>query len=61
MKYKNIEITPCILPDNNAIQLEINNKSSSRKYSNLVEQHIAQQSVDHRRNKGGNQKVPKIC
>jgi hypothetical protein len=33
-KYKKIEINPCILSDNNAIKLELNNKSSSRKYSN---------------------------
>jgi endonuclease/exonuclease/phosphatase family metal-dependent hydrolase len=30
-KYKKIEITPCILSDHNAIKLECNNKSSSRK------------------------------
>jgi hypothetical protein len=33
-KYKKIEITPCIIPDHNAIKLELNNKSNSRKYSN---------------------------
>jgi hypothetical protein len=33
-KYKKIEITPCTLSDHNAIKLELNNKSSSRKYSN---------------------------
>jgi hypothetical protein len=32
-KYKKIVIMPCILPDHNAIQLELNNKSS-RKYAN---------------------------
>jgi hypothetical protein len=31
-KHKKIEITSCILPDHNAIKLELNNKSS--KYSN---------------------------
>jgi hypothetical protein len=41
-KYKKIEITPCILSDHSAIKLEL---------------YIAQQSVDHRKNKGGNQKV----
>jgi hypothetical protein len=33
-KYKKIEITPCILYDHNAIKLELNNKSSSTKYTN---------------------------
>jgi hypothetical protein len=33
-KYKKIKITPCILSDHNAIKLELNNKSSSKKYSN---------------------------
>jgi hypothetical protein len=33
-KYKKIEITPWILSDHNAIKLELNNKNSSRKYSN---------------------------
>jgi hypothetical protein len=32
-KFKKIEITPCILSDHNAIKLELNNKSSSRKYA----------------------------
>jgi exonuclease III len=31
---KKIEITPCILSDHNAIKLELNNKSSSKKYTN---------------------------
>jgi hypothetical protein len=33
-KYKKIEITPCILPDHNTIQPELNNKNNSRKYAN---------------------------
>jgi hypothetical protein len=33
-KYKKIEITLCMLSEHNAIKLELNNKSSSRKYSN---------------------------
>jgi hypothetical protein len=33
-KYKNIEITLCILSSHNAIKLELNNKSSSRKCTN---------------------------
>jgi hypothetical protein len=33
-KHKKIEIILCILPDHNAITLELNNKRSSRKYSN---------------------------
>jgi hypothetical protein len=33
-KYMRIEITPCLLFDYNAIKLEYNNKSSSRKYTN---------------------------
>jgi endonuclease/exonuclease/phosphatase family metal-dependent hydrolase len=32
-KYKKNEITPCMLSDHNAIKLELNNKSSSRKCS----------------------------
>jgi hypothetical protein len=31
--YKKIEIIPCILPDQNEIKLELNNKSSRRKYT----------------------------
>jgi exonuclease III len=31
-KCKKIEITPCILSDHNALKLEVNNKSNSRKY-----------------------------
>jgi hypothetical protein len=31
---KKIEITPCILSDDNTIKLELNNKRNSRKYSN---------------------------
>jgi hypothetical protein len=34
-KYKKIEIIPCILSDQNAIKLELNNKNSSRKYVNI--------------------------
>jgi exonuclease III len=33
-KYKEIEIIPCILSDQNLIKLECSNKSSSRKYAN---------------------------
>jgi hypothetical protein len=33
-KYKKIETTPCILSHHNAIKLEINYKSNSRKYTN---------------------------
>jgi hypothetical protein len=33
-KYKKTEITPCILSKHNAIKLELNKKSSSRKYAN---------------------------
>jgi hypothetical protein len=33
-RYKQVEITLCILSDHNAIKLELNNKSSSRKYPN---------------------------
>jgi hypothetical protein len=32
-KYKKSEITPCILSDHNTIKLELNKKSSSRKYT----------------------------
>jgi exonuclease III len=34
IKYKNIEITSCILSDHNAMKLVINNKSNSRECSN---------------------------
>jgi hypothetical protein len=33
-KHKKTEMIPCILSDHNAMKLELNNKSSSRKYSN---------------------------
>jgi hypothetical protein len=33
-KYKKIEITPCILSIHNAIKLELNDNSNSRKYAN---------------------------
>jgi hypothetical protein len=33
-KYKKIEIIPCILSDQNALKLEINNKNSSKKHAN---------------------------
>jgi hypothetical protein len=33
-KYKKIEITPCILSDNNALKLELNNQNNSRKHAN---------------------------
>jgi hypothetical protein len=33
-KHKQIELNLCILSDHNAIKLELNNKSSSKKYSN---------------------------
>jgi endonuclease/exonuclease/phosphatase family metal-dependent hydrolase len=33
-KYKKTETISCMLPDHNAIKLELNDKSNSRKYSN---------------------------
>jgi hypothetical protein len=33
-KYKKIEITSCILSDQNALKLEVYNKNNSRKYTN---------------------------
>jgi hypothetical protein len=33
-KYKKIEIIPCILYDNNALKLELNNKNNSKKHAN---------------------------
>jgi hypothetical protein len=33
-KYKEIEITPCLLSNHNTIKLEFNNKRNNRKYSN---------------------------
>jgi hypothetical protein len=33
-KYKKIEIIPCILSDHNALKLELNNKSNSKKHPN---------------------------
>jgi hypothetical protein len=29
-KYKKTEIIPCILPDHNALKLEVNNKNNSK-------------------------------
>jgi exonuclease III len=52
-KYKKIEITPCILSDHNTIKLELNNKRSSRKYSNNWRLNPTLLN-DHRRNKRGN-------
>jgi hypothetical protein len=34
IKYKKIEIIPCILTDHNALKLELNNKNNSRKHAN---------------------------
>jgi hypothetical protein len=36
-KYKKIEIMPCILSDNNALKLELNNRSNSKKHANSWE------------------------
>jgi exonuclease III len=33
-KYKKIEIIQCILPDHNALKLELNNKNNSKKHAN---------------------------
>jgi hypothetical protein len=33
-KYKKIKIIPCILPDHNALKLEISDKKSSKKHAN---------------------------
>jgi hypothetical protein len=33
-KFKKIEITPCIISDNNGIKLDLNNKRNPRKYLN---------------------------
>jgi hypothetical protein len=33
-KYKKIKIIPCILPYQNGLKLELNNKNKSRKYAN---------------------------
>jgi hypothetical protein len=33
-KYKKIEIIPCILPDHNALKLELNNKTKVKKHAN---------------------------
>jgi hypothetical protein len=43
-KYKKIEIIPCILSDQNALKLELNNKNSNKKTCKQLEaeQHIAQ-------------------
>jgi exonuclease III len=37
-KYKKIEITPCILSDQNALKLELNNKNNSKKHANSWKQ-----------------------
>jgi hypothetical protein len=43
-KYKKSGLIPCILSDHDAIKVELNNQSSSRKYTRKLEaeQHIAQ-------------------
>jgi hypothetical protein len=33
-KYKKIEIIPCILSDQNAIELDLNNKNKDKKHAN---------------------------
>jgi hypothetical protein len=33
-KYKKIEIIPCILSDQNALKLELNNKNNTKKHAN---------------------------
>jgi endonuclease/exonuclease/phosphatase family metal-dependent hydrolase len=33
-KFKKIKITPCVISDHNGIQIELNNKTNHRKYSN---------------------------
>jgi hypothetical protein len=53
-------MTTCILSEHNTIKLELNNKSRSKNTQMEAEQHIAQQSVNHRRYMGGNQNVPGI-
>jgi hypothetical protein len=53
-KYKDIEITPCILSDHNAIKLKFNNKKTA---GNIQITHCSI-SMGHRRTKRGNQKVP---
>jgi tRNA nucleotidyltransferase/poly(A) polymerase len=42
-KYKKIEIIPCILSEQNALKLELNNKNNSKKIFKQLEaeQHIA--------------------
>jgi sensor histidine kinase YesM len=61
-KYVIIEINPYILSDHNKIKLELNNKSSSRKYSSNWRLNITllnnQQVTEEIREK--NQKVPGI-
>jgi hypothetical protein len=54
-KCKKIQITHCILSDHNSIKLELTKKSNSRKYGN----NCRLNSLDHRRNKRGNQKCPR--
>jgi hypothetical protein len=51
-KYKKTEITPCLISNHNALKLELK-KNSSKKYTKKLkaEEHIAQLSVCHRRNK----------
>jgi hypothetical protein len=33
-KFKRIELTPCIMSDNNGIKLDLNNKKNHKRYSN---------------------------
>jgi hypothetical protein len=58
-KYNKIDLTSCILCDHNAIKLDLNNKSTSKNYTSWGLNNTLFNSY-HRRNKGGNKKVPGI-
>jgi hypothetical protein len=38
IKYKKMEIIPCILPDHNALKLELNNKNNGKRHANSWKQ-----------------------
>jgi hypothetical protein len=60
--YNNLktEISPCIISDRNGIKLDLNYKRNYRKYSNTWRLNNTWLNVGHGRNKGRNQKFPRI-
>jgi hypothetical protein len=58
-QYKKIEILPCILSDNKTRTQQQKKQQKINKQLE-AEKHVAQCSVGHRRNKGGNKKYSRI-